>query len=310
LCSAARAANQDDFADQLVKTACNEESPAPSRAAALDAIGKLGEKGLGAATARTVASLKTLLPDPDGDPLQADFLRLHVVQALENIGAAARDALPGLASVETENLTLKVAIISAVTAVAKTDTEATSQPAADAPTAPTILGLRLDLASKSAPTRLAAIKGLQAQKEKALPVLADVAEKMKSDKEGDADVRRLAAEATKDILDTMPDGPAKDEWTRVYVDNLSNMLQGNDAQERRICVMALADLVSQFAKAGKTCPCAMAMLTAMENDKDPCVQAIAKVAMNPPKEPAPTDGQKKSTDGTAPQQAPTPKKAP
>jgi hypothetical protein len=312
--NAAHAASKDDFVMRLIQIASDRSQPAQVQAAALAEISNLGAKGLGTKTADTVAALKTLLTDPRCNLIQADFVRLHVAQALASIGPAARDALPAFALLERSGVksdpTLKAALASAVAAITKAEPETAAQPAAEAPTAPTLDGLRRDLANESAAVRLAALKKLWDQKEKALPVLGDIADRMKSGKghETDSDVRRLAAEATRDILDTLTNDAAKDEWTRVYVDNLADMLQtAHDTQERLFAVVALAELASKFAKAGKICPCATGALRAVEDAENPYVQAIAKAALTPPKQPAPAGGPAKSTDPKVPQPEKVPK---
>jgi hypothetical protein len=326
----ATAADSGDFVAGLINIATTQDTPLQTRAEAMNTIGKLGAKGLGGKTDFAVKGLTNLLHNLADNPGEApDFLKFYAIQALGQIGTPARPALPELVAAVGNDLTLNSTICNAVTAITMSDSVAT-QTSDVSTNAPTVLGYRLDLGNKSsAATRLAAVKGLRDFKQKALPAVADIAGLMTTD--SDADVRRLSAEATKDILDTLPNkdtdaktsdlktssdeisdntapsnktaidksaisNPAKIEWFGIYINNLKSLLNrvtdvNSEKYDPQERLFATRAL-AQVAQSPYAFSSAKVVLTDLKGDNDPTVQAAASIGLNQNKQPPQTTGDK------------------
>lgn len=306
--SAIAAAPVNISTDLLVVAKRGGGASIKARASAIDDLGLLGADALGSDAPEVVKELTEILKSESqlalsGTP-EANFICLHVVNTLGQFGTQARPALAEMSQAVGRDATLTAAIDCAASKITKpaTKTTAAAKPASD-PTPPTLLGLRLDLTSANPDPakQLEALKILQALKDAATPLLGDILPLMKSSK--DADVRRMALIVAKGLIDTLADGPAKDEWTDIYVNGLADMLQpAHDIQERLSVIGALSVLRAECVKAKKLCPLVTATLTDAKNDKDPVVSGAAKAILEPPK-PAPAAATKPA-DGKSDEDVP------
>jgi hypothetical protein len=135
-CATSRAAAPPDEGsiDSQLRNIAKTGTSAVARAAAIDMLGARGAQDTGLAIT-IKCYLVELLKDPGQGP-ERNYILLHVVQALGQLGPVAKEALPRLAEKKGLDSTLDSAIDTAVKAILKPPAATQDQPVKPPPPPP------------------------------------------------------------------------------------------------------------------------------------------------------------------------------